>query len=96
MNLNVGVNNKKKIKNLRKATKFPKCSYSNYYSYKYDLNPSCNNAQKNTNSMAHNKRENQESYVSQMMHCNKYKTLALVGAGISLGAIGIYMLKKMY
>jgi predicted NAD/FAD-binding protein len=31
-----------------------------------------------------------------MMTDNKYKTLAIAGAGVSLGILGAYMLKKRH
>ena len=40
MSLNIGINNKKTLKNLRKMTKIPKKSYNNYYSYKHNIEPS--------------------------------------------------------
>lgn len=100
MNLNIGINNKKKLKNLRKMTKIPKISYSNYYSYKYNGEPSYNNHNhdtENKNFFNHDFIEDSKCCIKNMMSDNnKYKTLAIAGAGVSLGLLGIYMLKKRY
>ncbi len=100
MNLNIGVNNKKKLKALRKMTKIPKTSYSNYYSYKYKGEPSyhnCNEAKDCKNLFFDNNFiKNSKSCLTEMMTDNKYKTLAIAGAGVSLGILGAYMLKKRH
>lgn len=100
MNLNVGVNNKKKLKALRKMTKIPKASYSNYYSYKYNGEPSyhsCNENKDSKNILFDNDFiKNSKSCLSEMMTDNKYKTLAIAGAGVSLGILGAYMLKRKH
>ncbi len=99
MSLNIGINNKKKLKKLRKMTKIPKTSYSNYYSYKYNVEPSYNNNKhdmENKNFFNHDFLEDSKCYFKEMMCKNKYKTLAIAGAGVSLGLLGTYMLKKRY
>lgn len=100
MSLNIGINNKKKLKNLRKMTKIPKKSYNNYYSYKYSGEPSYNSCEHENigkhSFFNHDFLEDSKCCFKQMMGDNKYKTLAIAGAGVSLGLLGIYMLKKTY
>lgn len=100
MSLNIGINNKKKLKNLRKMTKIPKKAYNNYYSYKYNGEPSYNNHKHGSGEIhkffTHDFLEDSKCCFKEMMGGNKYKTLAVMGTGISLGLLGAYMLKKRY
>lgn len=100
MSLNIGINNKKTLKNLRKMTKIPKKSYNNYYSYKHNIEPSYNNYELDKTTkhklFNHDFLGNNKCCLKEMMESNKCKTLAIAGAGISLGLLGVYMLKKRY
>lgn len=93
MNSNVGVNVNKELNSIMKRIKMPSISKRKYYTYHYDGEPTYKYWEEKSEG------EINEPCCSDScsfdIEINK-KTVALVGAGIAVGILGIYLLKRKH
>lgn len=93
MNSNVGVNVHKELNSLMKRIKMPKISHKKYYAYHYDGEPSYKYWEEKSED------EVKDPCCSDLcsfdIEINK-KTVALIGAGIAVGILGICLLRRRH
>ena len=93
MNSNVGVNVHKELNSLMKRIKMPNISKRKYYTYNYDGEPSYKYWEEKIEDSIKDP-DCKDSCILDI-EINK-KTVAIIGAGIAVGILGICILKRKH